>query len=170
MVRYTDVTSGSLNPIDVGSSPERAGSLTSLSRVFAALSVAIFALGIPEMSQAQQQAPSARSGQVAQPGQTYTVRPGDTLDRIISESLGQTPFNQNFLREAFAQLNPKALPQGPRGPLMAGATLRIPDAAGLRRLAFPGEASDTRAVAPVKPAGDTGDYVPDVRQSWIRFP
>ena len=170
MVRYADVMSDSLFPIAAGSSPMRAGFLTTSSRVFAALAVAVFALSFAEISQAQQQAPSARPAPMAQPGQAYTVRPGDTLDRIISESLGQTPFNQNFLREAFAQLNPKALPQGPRGPLMAGATLRIPDAAGLRRLAFPGEASDTRAVAPSKPAGDAGDYVPDVRQSWIRFP
>jgi Tfp pilus assembly protein FimV len=107
---------------------------------------------------------------MAQPGQTYTVRAGDTLDRIISESLGQTPFNQNFLREAFAQMNPKALPQGPRGPLMAGATLRIPDAAGLRRLAFPGEAADTPAAKPAVAASDAAGYVPAAHQSWIRYP
>lgn len=168
MVRHTDVGSHLQRPSCFGSLSARgflwAGNRSALTGL-----AMVMMLGVSLAVRAQP-APSARPTVMAQPGQSYTVRSGDTLDRIISDSLGQTPFTQNFLREAFAQLNPKALPQGARGPLIAGATLRIPDAATLRRLAFPGEPSDTRGAPPAKPSGDAAGYTPDVRQNWIRFP
>lgn len=170
MVRHPNVISDRLRPFRVGPHSSDPRLVRWLVWLTAAAALTACALSFSLTAYAQQ-ASNPTAAPMAQPGQTYTVRSGDTLDRIISESLGQTPFNQTFLREAFAQLNPRALPQGPRGPLVAGASLRIPDAAALRRLAFPGEAPDTRASAQsAAPVGDSGGYVPDVRQSWIRYP
>lgn len=115
----------------------------------------------------------------AQAGSSYTVRSGDTLDRIIAQSHASSPLSLAFLRDAFARLNPSAFPKGPQGPLMAGAVLRIPDAADLRRLAFPdldpsaarSPADGATAAAPSAPAPLTAAQREEIeRRSWVRYP
>ncbi len=113
-----------------------------------------------------------------QPGTSYTVRSGDTLDRIIAQSQPSSPLSLAFLRDAFARLNPAALPRGPQGPLMAGAVLRIPDAVDLRRLAFPDLDASSRHLTDGSSAAPSGVAVPLTaaqreeieRRSWVRYP
>ena len=73
--------------------------------------------------------------QSQQGARQYSVRSGDTLDRIISQQMGSSPFSIVFLRDALARLNPHALPQGARGVLLAGAVLQIPDTCMLQQVA-----------------------------------
>lgn len=111
-------------------------------------------------------------------GSTYTVRPGDTLDRIIAQTQAGSPLSLAFLREAFARINPSALPRGAQGPLIAGTLLRIPDSAELRRLAFPGPEAQGRNTNPDHASGGSGAQASLLqaqreeleRRGWVRYP
>lgn len=105
----------------------------------------------------------------------YTVRSGDTLDRVISQQIGSTPYSTAFLRETLAKMNPNALPQGARGILLAGAVMQIPDSCMLRQAAFgdaggcgvsyQGEGANGRS-APLSAA----ERMEIERRSWVRYP
>ena len=113
--------------------------------------------------------------QTHQGARQYSVRSGDTLDRIISQQMGSSPFSIVFLREALARLNPHALPQGARGVLLAGAVLQIPDACMLQQVAFGG--SGGCDVPPSAGAGEprsapmsAAERMEIARRSWVRYP
>ncbi len=135
------------------------------------LSLALFALPLTiETSEAQTHA----SGQASHGARQYTVRTGDTLDRIISQQIGASPFSIVFLRDAIAQMNPQALPQGARGTLLAGAVMQIPDGCALRQMAF----GDAACGGMPEPSGAGGRSAPPSaaermeieRRSWVRYP
>jgi len=120
-------------------------------------------------------AQSHGSGHATQGARQYSVRSGDTLDRIISQQIGSSPFSIVFLREALARLNPEALPQGARGVLLAGATLQIPDACALQLLAFGGTSGCDAPSAPASGEGrpspmSAADRMEMERRSWVRYP
>jgi len=104
------------------------------------------------------------------------VRSGDTLDRIIAQTQAASPFSLAFLRDAFARMNPGALPKGPRGPLLAGSLLVIPDAAALRRIAFPEleqarhTPERTEIATNAEPAVSAARKQELEQRNWIRFP
>lgn len=113
--------------------------------------------------------------QAHQGARQYPVRSGDTLDRIISQQMGSSPFSIVFLRDALARLNPHALPQGARGVLLAGAVLQIPDACMLQQVAFGG--SGACAAHPEPTAGEprsaplsAAERMEIERRSWVRYP
>ena len=113
--------------------------------------------------------------QTHQGARQYSVRSGDTLDRIISQQMGSSPFSIVFLREALARLNPHALPQGARGVLLAGAVLQIPDACMLQQVASGG--SGACAAHPEPTAGEprsaplsAAERMEIERRSWVRYP
>jgi Tfp pilus assembly protein FimV len=117
-----------------------------------------------------------QQGAAGQGGWQYMVRSGDTLDKIIAQTQAASPFSLAFLRDAFAKLNPSALPRGPQGPLIAGSLLRVPDSAELRRIAFPElessqPVSSQAASHPAHPPSLTAAQREELeRRSWVRFP
>jgi Tfp pilus assembly protein FimV len=119
---------------------------------------------------------AARHSGPSQGGWHYMVRSGDTLDRIIAQTQAASPFSLAFLRDAFAKINPVALPRGPQGPLIAGTLLRVPDSAELRRIAFPEH--EPRPVSPAQVSADpahstslTAAQRDEIeRRSWVRYP
>jgi len=136
------------------------------------LSLALFALPLTiETSEAQTHA----SGQASHGARQYTVRTGDTLDRIISQQIGASPFSIVFLRDAIAQMNPQALPQGARGTLLAGVGMQSPDGCALRQMAF-GEAAACGAMPDAAGAGgrsaplSAAERMEIERRSWVRYP
>lgn len=114
-------------------------------------------------------------GQVSHSARQYTVRSGDTLDRIISQQIGASPFSVAFLRDAIARMNPQALPQGARGTLLAGVVMQIPDGCALRQMAF-GEAAacapipDTPGVGGRSAPLSAAERMEIERRSWVRYP
>ena len=113
--------------------------------------------------------------QTHQGARQYSVRSGDTLDRIISQQMGSSPFSIAFLREAIARLNPHALPQGARGVLLAGAVLQIPDACMLQQVAFGGsggcDSTPSAAAGESRPAPlSAAERMEIERRSWVRYP
>ena len=151
----------------------------------------LVSIGVPVMAQPQliiepSPAPAARvadsggsrPGQHSPAGQggwQYMVRSGDTLDKIIAQTQAASPFSLAFLRDAFAKLNPSALPRGPQGPLIAGSLLRVPDSAELRRIAFPelesAQPTSAQAPQPAHPPSLTAAQRDEIeRRSWVRFP
>lgn len=110
-----------------------------------------------------------------QAARQYSVRSGDTLDRIISQQMGSSPYSIAFLRDALARLNPHALPQGARGVLLAGAVLQIPDACMLQQVAFGGSGACAAHAEPA--AGEprsaplsAAERMEIERRSWVRYP
>ena len=104
------------------------------------------------------------------PAGMVMVQRGDTLDRIIRRSLGETPFSADFLRKAFVELNPHAFRAGGNPHLVsAGSTLRVPTAAQLQQR--------MQAYFPPSPAlSATGHDSPahatdaEARKRWVRYP
>lgn len=108
-------------------------------------------------------------------GKQYAVRSGDTLDRIISQQIGASPFSIVFLRDALARMNPQSLPQGARGTLLAGTVMQIPDACMLGQMAF-GEQVGCGGVGATPPSNgrpgpmSAAERMEIERRSWVRYP
>jgi Tfp pilus assembly protein FimV len=99
----------------------------------------------------------------------YTVRNGDTLDRIISQHFAGAPFTVAFLRDALARHNPQSLPQGARGTLLAGTVMRIPDACHLRQVAF-GDHGGCGSGSSAGSSISAQERAEIERRSWVRYP
>ena len=102
----------------------------------------------------------AACAQAAEPARTYNVVSGDTLDKVIRQTMGDSPFNMDVLRQAFMQQNPQAFTKGSPKYLMAGAVVRVPTQDDLMRRV---------SGANAKPV-----YGPDPgmmeRKNWVRYP
>ena len=99
-----------------------------------------------------------------EPARNYVVAPGDTLDRIIQKTMGQSPLKIELLREALAAANPQAIASVRSPRLKAGAVLHLPDHEALLRA----------AVLPLLPSvGMASHPTPndaDNRKRWVRYP
>ena len=100
--------------------------------------------------------------QAAEPARTYNVVSGDTLDKVIRQTMGDSPFNIEVLRQAFIQQNPQAFTKSSPKFLMAGAVLKVPSQEDLLRRI-------SGANVNAKPV-----YGPDPgmmeRKNWVRYP
>ena len=98
--------------------------------------------------------------QAAENVRTYNVMSGDTLDKVIRQTMGDSPFKIEVLRQAFIQQNPQAFTKGSPKFLMAGAVVRVPTQDDLMRRV---------AGVNAKPV-----YGPDPgmmeRKNWVRYP
>lgn len=123
---------------------------------------------------------------------TTTVREGETLDRIIRRTMGNTPFKDSLLQAAFVEANPRAYPNGSIQRLPVGTVLHVPSAADLRRhlaralgpdraAALAGGAPAPAsghvpgpAAVPARPASSAAAPPPPPprpdHRGWVRFP
>lgn len=103
---------------------------------------------------------AACGAQAAESARTYNVVSGDTLDKVIRQTMGETPYKIEVLRQAFMQQNPQAFTKGSPKFLMAGAVVKVPTQEDLMRRVSGGSA---------KPV-----YGPDPgmmeRKNWVRYP
>lgn len=120
---------------------------------------------------------------------TTAVRAGETLDRIIRRTMGNTPFKDNLLQAAFVEANPRAYPNGSIQRLPVGTVINVPSASDLRRhllralgpdraAALAGGAppsASAHSAAPVaaRPASAAALPAPPPKpdhRGWVRFP
>ena len=87
----------------------------------------------------------------------YLVQPGDTLDAIIAQLIGETPIRRRILREAFVQANPNSFRNGNPNYMLAGVRLRVPDADDIIGLLFDMDSPTMRNIS-------------QSREGWVRFP
>jgi len=87
----------------------------------------------------------------------YEVRPGDTLDGIISLTFPETAIRTSVLRQAFVERNPAAFRGTNPNWLLAGASLIIPVAEDIHSLLF-----TNYSVVHERYPADTSD--------WVQFP
>lgn len=87
----------------------------------------------------------------------YEVRPGDTLDNIITLAFPETSIRKSVLRQAFMERNPAAFRGNNPNWLLAGASLTIPVAEDIHGMLF----TDYAAVRERYPTDTSG---------WVQFP
>ena len=87
----------------------------------------------------------------------YLVQPGDTLDEIIAELVGETPIRRRIMREAFVQANPNSFRNGNPNYMLAGVRLRVPEADDIIELLFDMDSPEMRSMS-------------QSREGWVRFP
>jgi Tfp pilus assembly protein FimV len=88
--------------------------------------------------------------------QTYRVKPGDSLDKVIRQTLGESPLKVELLRKAYIQQNPQAFIKTSPPILRAGVVLAVPNHDDLLRQYLrprDGMLSD-----------------PNDRKNWVRYP
>jgi Tfp pilus assembly protein FimV len=101
--------------------------------------------------------------------QQVQVRPGETLDRILTRTLGRTPFAAALVRKTVVDMNPTAFAGGSPHRLTAGATLVLPSLQDLQAVA--GGASPSTALRHSPLGGAAGhSHAADDRRNWIRYP
>ena len=88
--------------------------------------------------------------------QTYAVKKGDTLDRVIHRTLGESPLKIELLRKAFIQHNPHAFINTSPSLLRAGAVLVVPN-------------HDELLLQHLRPLGVVRTD-PNDRRHWVRYP
>lgn len=116
--------------------------------------------GLPAQVSAADSAPSA--------GSSYTVKPGDTLDKVIRQQLSGSPLRAEILRDALISQNPGAFTKGSPKMLLTGAVLQLPDQEALMRKHF--QASSAPAAAPVVAEHAGAERSAATRRNWVRYP
>ncbi|MEY4122532.1 MAG: hypothetical protein RLZZ457_1370 [Pseudomonadota bacterium] len=109
---------------------------------------------------------------VAPAGSTYKVQSGDTLDKVVRHTMGDSPLKPELLRQAFIQQNPQAFTKSTPRALVVGAVLTVPNHDDVLRM----------HMSQVKPSGAAGtgramgagyattDMNMNERKNWVRFP
>ncbi|NBY05003.1 MAG: hypothetical protein EBQ82_06345 [Betaproteobacteria bacterium] len=97
----------------------------------------------------------------------YTVREGDTLDKVIRMHMGNSPLRIEILREAVIQQNPQAFAKGSNKYLLANAVLTLPNHSELVQKQL---AAVLPPAEPATPAASNSHYTEDRRKSWVRYP
>ncbi len=105
---------------------------------------------------------------VAQP-KTYEVKPGDTVDQVIRQTMGDSPLKTTVLRQALMAHNPQAFTKTTPRVLIAGAVLTLPTTDELLPRS---SGSKTGSPAPGAPLAGytTADINMSERKNWVRFP
>ena len=112
-------------------------------------------------SAAAQAAPNTGAGAMK-----YTVREGDTLDKIIRLHMGNSPLRIELLRDAVVKLNPHAFVRGSTKVLLAHAVITVPNHNELLQKQW---GSAMPVADPTPPAASTS-MAEDRRKSWVRYP
>ena len=101
----------------------------------------------------------------ALPPGSYKPKPGESLDAVITKTLGDSPLKLAVLRAAFIQQNPAAFVEGKAPLLRKGAVLMVPDHNSLLLSLMP--------PVPVPVAAMESQAAPspdEDRKRWVRYP
>ena len=140
----------------------------------------LFATGYAQSAQPQSATPAAKKTTapgIALPPGSYKTKPGQTLDQVITHTLGKSPLSLAVLRQAFIQQNPSAFEAVKTPRLRKGAVLIVPDHDALLlslmppRLQAPSPATATAAET-TEPESNSHltPTIGDDRMRWVRYP
>ena len=101
----------------------------------------------------------------ALPPGSYKPKPGESLDAVITKTLGDSPLKLAVLRAAFIQQNPAAFVEGKAPLLRKGAVLMVPDHNALLLSLMP--PTPVPVAAMESQAGPSPD---DDRKRWVKYP
>lgn len=115
---------------------------------------------------------AAEASSMQTPAQTltprsYSVQRGDTLDRVIQQTMADSPLKIELLRKAFVAGNPQAFVAGNVSRLRAGTVLQVPDHTALLRATLRPLLDPADALAATGEARSANAHD---RRSWVRFP
>ena len=96
----------------------------------------------------------------------YTVREGDTLDKIIRLHMGNSPLRIEILRDAVLKQNPHAFVKGSTKVLLANAVITVPNHNELLQK----QLGAALPVAEASPPAASTSMVEDRRKTWVRYP
>jgi Tfp pilus assembly protein FimV len=119
-------------------------------------------------------APSVTFAETAAPsgmGRSYTVAPGDTLDKVIHKFYPGSPLKIEVLRAAITEQNRGAFTKGDQKVLMAGAMINLPDQMEVANSVL--EPKSTKASTEsshYKGENGLGADTSNVHRNWVRFP
>ena len=143
---------------------------TPLSRASLGWALLACALTLAEPAFAADPSPaggSAAAQAAASPGAVkYTVREGDTLDKIIRLHMGNSPLRIELLRDAVVKQNPHAFVKGSTKVLLAHAVITVPNHNELLQKQL---GSAMPVAEPTPPAASTS-MAEDRRKTWVRYP
>lgn len=100
---------------------------------------------------------------------TVTTSRGENLDRVIRRTLPSQPFKDDFVRKAFARLNPDLLGKNPTRVLPTGTVLNLPGPQDLMAQLYeqyPALGKATTAAHEASPASASST----AKRRWVQFP
>lgn len=101
------------------------------------------------------------------PPGSYKPKPGESLDAVITKTLGDSPLKLAVLRAAFIQQNPAAFVEGKAPLLRKGAVLMVPDHNALLLSLMPPAPAPAPVAAMESQAAPSPD---DDRKRWVKYP
>ena len=117
-------------------------------------------------AETQPRPPSAQSPALpTQQLRTYKPKPGESLDRVIANTMADSPLRIELLRQAYVESNPGAFLQGKAPQLRKNVALTVPNHEQLL----------TRFLPPV-PIVDVAQQQPasgsssEERRRWVQYP
>jgi len=117
-------------------------------------------VGLPTQVSAADIAPSSVG--------SYTVKAGDTLDKVMRQQFSGSPLRTDILREALISQNPGAFTKGSPKMLLTGAVLQLPDQEALMRKHF--QPASVPAASPVVADHSVAERSAATRRNWVRYP
>lgn len=109
---------------------------------------------------------------LAPAGSTYKVQSGDTLDKVVRQTMGDSPLKPELLRQAFIQQNPQAFTKSSPRALVVGAVLTVPNHDDVLRMHM-GQVKQGAPAGAGRALGTgyaTTDMNMNERKNWVRFP
>lgn len=121
-------------------------------------------------TEASAPAPAAASAR-----ETFTVQRSETLDQLVRRHWAGSPFKDEVLRRAIADLNPKTIPNAANNLLRRGSTLVLPNTEDLRRTLlqhYPaaGELVRIKVEQESVDSPRSGTSAGPEKRRWVRFP
>ena len=109
----------------------------------------------------------------AKPLRTYTPKAGESLGRVIEQTMAGSPLSVEVLRKAFVDLNPQAFVAGNASKMRAKVSLKVPDSQRLIQVVLaPHIPANLVAAATDESKSRSGSPsgVSDERRHWVRYP
>lgn len=117
------------------------------------------------------QAAESSEASNAKEQKTYTVAPGDTLDKVINKFYPKSPLKLDVLRAAVAEQNRAAFTKGEVKMLLAGAVLTMPDQADIANsLLTPRVEKSQDKKHEYRGENGLGIDNASMHRNWVRFP